>query len=132
MSIVLNFYMITREEFVRVCTQAIQETRRDIAISNQRSGYLKYHEEFRKNDYLHYARSLLCENVHFSGYSLEDAHEIIKATKIGNCGELAEYLSIEILEKLRRYRVNPTVLIVKSRIFDHEFLHILIQLYNEA
>lgn len=123
--------MITREQFVKLCTICIQETRRDIAVTNQKSGYLMYHDELRMHDYFSYARSIINSSKLISGYSLEDAHEITKATKMGNCGELADYLCVEILEKLNAYKINPAIRIVKSKIFDHEFLHIETILQDE-
>lgn len=42
---------VNREEFVKICYEAILKTREDIAIANQKSGYIKYHNAIKNENY---------------------------------------------------------------------------------
>lgn len=121
---------ITREKFVEICTKAILKTRENISIQNQLSGYKKYHEEI-KNGYFSRSRFVMTKNEFNNGYSLTDQYTIIKQTKMGNCEELAEYLSYKIMKKLKKEDVAADVCIVKSDEIDHVYLRVQIRLEGE-
>lgn len=123
--------MKTRKEFVRICTECIQETRKEIAIANQKSGYLKYHREIKENKHFDKCRSIMVRNKKKFGYSLSDQYKLIKKTRMGKCHEFAEYLSVKIMKRLRAENVDAEVRIVGSKEVDHIYLQINILLKDE-
>lgn len=43
--------LLARKDFVNICTQAIFNTRKQLTINNQLSGYIKFHREIKENNY---------------------------------------------------------------------------------
>jgi hypothetical protein len=123
--------MKTREEFVEICTCCVKKTREELAIRNQVSGYLKYHKEIKENNFFSNLRSVSEKNEKEFGYSLSDEYKLIKKAKMGNCYELAEYLSVKIIKQLKKENINAEVRIVSSKKVDHVFLHVSILLKGE-
>lgn len=123
--------MLNRNTFVDLCTSAIIKTRRKISIRNQVSGYSKYHKEIKENGYFKKYRSIMKNNEKKYGYSIFYQHDLIEHAGLGNCHELAEYLSVEILNLLRVHDADARIRIVSSTETDHVFLHVKIQLEGE-
>ena len=122
--------MIDRQNFVKICNQAIFDTRKNISIKNQVSGYQRFHREIKENNYFYNLRSVMKQNKRSNGYSLFFQHELIKHARMGNCHEIAEYLSVEIIQKLKD-NVNARLRIVSSTEVDHVYLHIIVWLKDE-
>ncbi|KTC78402.1 hypothetical protein [Legionella brunensis] len=124
--------MISREEFVKACTYAIQKTREKIAITNQVSGYQKFHGEIKENQYFENCRTMMNSNERTQGYNLFFQHDLIEYTGLGNCHELAEYLCVELLSVLKQHKANARLRIVSSRESDHVYLHVRVLLKGEC
>lgn len=123
--------MITREEFVKLSTEAIVKTRNDIVIRNQMGGYLEYHREIKEQDYFTYCRDMMIKSEKMFGYSLFNQYELIKKAKMGSCNEISEYLSVEIIMRLQQKNVDAELFILHSKMIDHMYLHVKISLENE-
>lgn len=123
--------MIDRKTFVKICTESIFETRTDIAIANQVSGYKKFHKELRDNRYLKKSRKIGKQKMRTEGYSIFFQYALVKHTKLGNCDELAQYLSIKIVKKLALLNAAANVDIHFSKEVPHVYLNISIQLKDE-
>ncbi|VEG91118.1 hypothetical protein [Legionella spiritensis] len=121
--------LLSRQEFVAICSQAIIKTRKNIDIENQLSGYNKFHREIKENSYLETqvrdAIYQLGENEHIL------THDIIEHTGLGRCHELAQYLIVEIAEAINQSGARARISIVSSEREDHVYLEIKIKLRNE-
>jgi hypothetical protein len=124
--------MITRENFVQICTQSILKTRKSIAIINQVSGYKRYHREIKENGYFERVRKIIGNNEWQKGYSLFYNRDLIEYAGLGNCHELADFLCAEVLQSLQVAGAEAQAGIVCSRECDHVFVHVKIYLKNEA
>lgn len=75
--------LLSRENFVNICTQAIVLTRDKITISNQLSGYKKYHQEIKENDYFYKNVREPLENTNKNDYIYR--HNLLEHVGLGNC-----------------------------------------------
>jgi hypothetical protein len=129
--------MLAREQFVDICKNIIVDARKNITITNQKSGYLKYHKEIK---YYNYIINILREvyKSHMS-VSREEAmneylciqHKAVKMAKIATCGDLSIYFLVELIKKFNAMSVDAKISIVNSKKMDHSYLRINILLDNE-
>lgn len=121
--------LLSRIDFVSICSQAILLTRDKIAINNQLSGYLKYHQEIKeKNYFLHNVREPL---IHSGEHEYMYRHDLLKHTGLGNCNELADFLLVEIGNQIDLRGAVARMRVVESKEYDHVYLEIRIQLKGE-
>ncbi|WP_419419404.1 hypothetical protein ACNVED_12930 [Legionella sp. D16C41] len=130
---------LTRKQFVKICTQAIFNTRSKITINNQKSGYQKFHWEIKENDYF-YAKARPALKGNKDPVFLHDAIEHIG---LGNCNELADYLLVEIGKEINNFNNSNNnnnnnndnaiakMSIIRSKKVDHVYVEIFIQLADE-
>lgn len=121
---------LSREQFVKLCTEAIFVTKTRITIRNQKSGYIKFHKEIKNN---HYFKEKVRGTL--SRYKQNDfmqRHALIDHTGLGNCNELATYLAVEIGERINNNDALARILVVSSKMKDHVYLEIKIKLLNET
>lgn len=123
--------MITREEFVKICTDAIHQTRAKVTPSNQLSGYFKYQQEIKWNSYLLHYMAIMEENINENGYSLAEQHAFIEHVGLGNCNEFAEHLGVEIIMRLQEKQADAQIRLVAAQEADHVYLHISLPLKDE-
>lgn len=123
--------MITREEFVKICTDAIHQTRTNVTPANQVSGYFKYHKEIKENKYINRYSYKMLDNIKENGYSFAEQHAFIEYAGVGYCQELAEHLSVEIITRLKEKQADAGIFLVVSRKVDHAYLHINLSLKDE-
>lgn len=124
-----NPTQLTRLEFVNICQDAIEDAKEKISIENQVNGYLRFHKEFKENNFFSNLRAIVRKNERKHGYSLFSKYQLIKQVKVARCHEMAEYLSVRIIKKLKA--VDARVRIVSSRKTDHVYLQIKIWLKGE-
>src|SRR3990167_634914 len=124
--------LLTRNQFVKLCTDAIKKTKRNICADNQLSGYKRFHRETRDNHYIERFRTIRNEYEPTYDYSLFVNAKIIEHIGIGRCYELAEYLGATILAMLKKAHAEATINIVSSKVYDHSYVQIDIQLKNET
>lgn len=120
--------LLSREQFVKLCTEAIIETRNKITIRNQLSGYIKYRQEI-KNHYLSQNLRPKIQKTDKNDYQLR--HDIIERGGLGNCQEIAQYLLVEIGKLIQANKAKARISIVASKILDHVYLEIKLKLKNE-
>lgn len=121
--------LLSRENFVNICTQAIVLTRDKITISNQLSGYKKYHQEIKENDYFYKNVREPLENTNKNDYIYR--HNLLEHVGLGNCHELADFLLVEIAKKIDSHGARARIRIVNSVKKDHVYLEIKIKLKSE-
>ncbi|WP_392538210.1 hypothetical protein [Legionella sp. 227] len=121
--------LLSRAEFVAICTQAILDTRKKITISNQKGGYIKYHREIKENSY--FAKNVRAPLNETEEYQYKYRHDLIEYVGMGNCHELADYLLVEIGKEIDRLGANARIRVVRSVKWDHVYLEIKIQLKDE-
>lgn len=119
---------LSRKQFVKICTDAILDTRNKIAINNQVSGYKKYHRESKEKRYLSDIRGRI-NRTHENEYMYR--HDLIEHAGIGRCGELADFLLIEIAKKIRSKEASARIRKMVSEAEDHCYLEIKIRLADE-
>lgn len=123
--------MMTREQFVQLCTQIIQQSRDEITIVNQLDGYKKYHREMKENKYIEKVRDVVRKDVCKNGLDPINQQRIIQKGGIAMCGDMASYLVGQLLLALKDKRVEATLRIIYSVTHDHAYAHILIRLAGE-
>lgn len=121
--------LLSREQFVGICTQAILDTRAKIEINNQISGYKKYHQENKENQYFTNVRKRILNTSH-DDYMYR--HDLVEHVGLGNCRELADFLLIEIAMKIEYMGAHARIRIVRSMVADHCYLEIKIRLNGEC
>lgn len=119
--------LLTREQFVQICTDAILYTRDTITIANQLSGYKKYHGEIKENWYDESMRKYQRENIK----NIVDTHKFLAHVGLGRCHELADFLLVEIGNRIERKGAAATLKIVSSRKADHIYVHVQLRLADE-
>jgi hypothetical protein len=120
---------LSRKNFVNICTQAILYTRNQLTINNQLSGYKKFHQEIKENNYFSSNVRDPLTNTREDEYMYR--HDLIKHVGLGNCHELADFLLIEIGREIERHNAVARIRIVTSMRFDHVYMEIRIQLEDE-
>ncbi|AHE66194.1 hypothetical protein [Legionella oakridgensis] len=121
--------LLSREQFVKLCTEAILYTRNTITINNQISGYKKFHREIKENHYFfaNVRASLIDTREHEYMYR----HDLLAHVGLGHCHELADFLLVEIGKALELKGAFARIRIVRSVKYDHVYLEIKIQLKDE-
>jgi hypothetical protein len=128
--------MISREKFVKICTDAIIKTTKVIKAENQKSGYLTYHNEVKRYKYIDKVfRKNIDENKSFQHLTLSEflsvKHKAIEMAGIGRCSEFAVYLFVELIKTFRDSSIDANVSRVSAEEKDHSYLRIEISLENE-
>lgn len=121
--------LLTREQFVVICTQAISKTREKVTIRNQLSGYKKYHQEIKENAYFSQNVRTPLKKTDEDEYMAR--HALIGHVGLGNCHELADFLLVEIAREIDKQGACARIRIVESLKYDHVYLEIKIQLNDE-
>lgn len=123
--------MISRETFVKICTETIQLTRKKICIANQEKGYLQYADAINEG-YIDNLREILTHNNKLVGYySPVNFYNDIKDAGIGACSELNEFLLVKLAKILSDYTSFTRFRLVSSVDCDHAFIHVRIELAGE-
>lgn len=120
---------LSRKDFVNICTQAILFTRNKLTINNQLSGYKKFHQEIKENNYFSQNVRAPLINTHEDEYMYR--HDLLEHVGLGNCHELADFLLVEIGREIDSHNALARIRIVSSVAVDHVYLEIKIKLQGE-
>ncbi|KTD00219.1 hypothetical protein [Fluoribacter gormanii] len=121
--------LLSREDFVNICTETILNTRKKITIGNQKSGYVKYHREIKENNYI--SKNIRAHLISTTEDEYMYRHDLIEHVGLGNCHELADYLLVEVGKEITRKGAKARIRIVSSLKCDHVYLEIMIRLKGE-
>lgn len=125
-----EFNEITREDFVVLCTKALEKSYLAVAPRNQKRGYLKYRKSIKKN-YLGKLRNIHKAFKKKHGFSLFFQHKTIEYAGLGNCSECTDYFIYELLVALKNLNIKANVIKVASKTQNHGYVHIRIHLKGE-
>lgn len=120
---------LSRAQFVQLCTQAILDTREQVSICNQFSGYQKYHREIKENGY--FEANVREPIMNTKPRDFMYRHGLLRHTGLGNCHELADFLLVEIGKKITENHAVAKIRIVVSERADHVYLEIKVRLVGE-
>lgn len=126
---IMIYMLLSRKDFVNLCTQSILYTRNQLTVKNQLSGYKKFHGEIKENDYFSKHVRTPLTNTHKDEYMYR--HDLLKHVGLGNCHELADFLLIETGKEIERHNALARIRIVRSMQIDHVYLEIKIKLQGE-
>ncbi len=121
--------LLSREEFVKLCTNAILYTREKITVGNQKSGYIKYHQEIKENNY--FSANVRTPLTNAVNDEFTYRHDLIEHVGMGNCHELADFLLVEIGKAIHLKYAVAGMRVVSSIKSDHVYLEIRIKLKDE-